>query len=165
MSNKGIKSSEHIVGYSESKLAKAEVGDCVVRAIASTFELTYDVAHSWTASNLDRKPKRGTFNTALKLSNIFEVKNQPFDLIDKQLLTYPGSARHQKNKGTMVPITLTMFLELFPKGRYFVLIRSHAFSIVDGVVIGNVDDSNRMRAKIKFALVVTDTPQKFRIFK
>ena len=65
----------------------------------------------------------------------------------------------------MVPITLTMFLELFPKGRYFVLIRRHAFSIVDGVVIGNVDDSNRMRAKIKFALVVTDTPQKFRIFK
>ena len=36
--------SKAIKGYSESPIAKSESNDCVVRAIASSFEIDYDVA-------------------------------------------------------------------------------------------------------------------------
>ena len=36
-----------IKGYSESPLAKSERADCVVRAIASAFDIQYDKAHTW----------------------------------------------------------------------------------------------------------------------
>ena len=49
-----------------------------------------------------------------------------------------------------------MFLEKFPKGRFLVIVRGHAFSIIDGVVVGNVDDGKRLRAKIVFAIKVEE---------
>ena len=97
---KSICSADHIVGYNESAIAKGESNDCVVRAIASTFGLEYDVAHKFAADKLKRQPRKGTFNTALKLSSWMDnIKGIPYSVIPKENLMYPGSARHQKNGG------------------------------------------------------------------
>ena len=150
---KSICSADHIVGYNESAIAKGETNDCVVRAIASTFELEYDIAHKFVADKLGRQPRKGTFNTALKLSSwMNNIKGIPYSVIPKKNLTYPGSARHQKNGGKPTNITLSMFIEKYPKGKYLVIKKGHAFSVIDGVVVGNPSDGNHLRAKIKFAL-------------
>ena len=36
-----------IKGYADSALAKSETNDCVVRAIASAFDIEYSKAHKW----------------------------------------------------------------------------------------------------------------------
>ena len=41
--------SEAIKGYSDSALAKSERSDCVVRAVASAYDMLYDKAHKWEA--------------------------------------------------------------------------------------------------------------------
>ena len=74
---KSIKSSDHIVGYNESTIAKSERNDCVVRAIASTFGLKYDVAHKFVANEFGREPRKGTYGTIPKLrdrNNILGIK-------------------------------------------------------------------------------------------
>jgi hypothetical protein len=44
--------------------------------------------------------------------------------------------------------TTISFLKKFPKGRYFILIKGHAFAIIDGVVYGNQEDATRLRARV-----------------
>ena len=41
--------SKAIQGYSESTIAKSETNDCVVRAFASAFDVSYDRAHKYVA--------------------------------------------------------------------------------------------------------------------
>ncbi len=153
---KSIKSADHIIGYNESVIAKGERNDCVVRAVASTFGLKYDVAHKFVANEFGREPRKGTFGTTWKLSirdNILGIK---YKLVHKENLLYPGSDIHQKKGGEPVNVPLRLFLERFPKGRYLVIVKGHAFSIIDGVVIGNDSDGSRLKAKILFAIKVED---------
>jgi hypothetical protein len=153
---KSICSADHIIGYNESVTAKSERNDCVVRAVASTFGLKYDTAHKFVAEEFDRQPRKGTFRTAVKLSNRDNILGTKYKIIPKQDLKYPGSARHQMNGGGPTAITLNIFLEKYPKGKYLVIKKRHAFSIIDGVVIGNSSDGSRLRAKILFALKVEE---------
>ena len=153
---KSICSADHIIGYSESAIAKGESNDCVVRAIASTFGLKYDQAHNFVSNEFKRQPRKGTFGTAIKLSNRDNILGTKYKIIPKQDLKYPGSARHQMNGGGPTAITLNIFLEKYPKGKYLVIKKGHAFSIIDGVVIGNPSDGNRLRAKILFVLKVEE---------
>lgn len=153
---KSICSANHIIGYNESVTAKSERNDCVVRAVASTFGLKYDTAHKFVAEEFDRQPRKGTFRTSLKLSNRDNILGTKYKIIPKQALKYPGSARHQMNGGGPTEITLNIFLEKYPKGKYLIIVKRHAFSIIDGVVIGNPSDGNRLRAKILFVLKVEE---------
>jgi hypothetical protein len=153
---KNICSADHIIGYNESAIAKGERNDCVVRAVASTFGLEYNIAHRFVAEEFGRKPRKGTFNTAIKLSSLNNIKGIPYSVIPKANLTYPGSARHQKNGGKPTNITLSMFIEKYPKGKYLVIKKGHAFSVIDGVVVGNKSDGNHLRVKIYFAIKVEE---------
>jgi len=154
---KSICSADHIIGYNESTIAKGENNDCVVRAIASTFGLEYDIAHKFVADKFGRQPRKGTFNTALKFRSLIDnVKGIPYSIIPKENLMYPGSDIHQKKGGSPVNIPLRLFLERFPKGKYLVIKKGHAFSVIDGVVIGNSDDGNKFKVKILFALKVEE---------
>lgn len=153
---KNICSADHIIGYSESAIAKGEKNDCVVRAIASTFELKYDIAHKFVADEFNRKPQKGTFATSLKLGARNNIMGINYKCISKSDLMYRGSARHQINRGRPVPITLSMFIKKYPKGKYLVIKRGHAFSVINGAVVGNSTDGNHLKAKIKFALKAED---------
>jgi hypothetical protein len=79
-----------------------------------------------------------------------------YEIIPVTDLLYSGSTRHQSLGGKPVEITLRIFLERFPKGRFMVIVKGHAFSVIDGVVIGNESDGKRLRAKIIFALKVEE---------
>jgi hypothetical protein len=153
---KSICSADHIIGYSESAIAKGERNDCVVRAIASTFGLKYDIAHKFVADEFDRKSRKGTYSTSLKLGARNNIMGINYKCIPQPDLTYRGSARHQMNGGKPVPITLSMFIEKYPKGKYLVIKKGHAFSVIDGVVVGNTSDGNHLRVKICFALKVEE---------
>jgi hypothetical protein len=153
---KSICSADHIKGYKKNPLAQTEHNDCVVRAIASTFGFEYNVAHKFVAEEFGRKQGKGTFGTSLKLSKRAHILGKSYRVLDKKDITYPGSARHQSLGGKPVEVTLRVFLERFSKGKYLVIVKGHAFSIIDGVVIGNASDGKRLRAKILFAIKVEE---------
>jgi len=52
-------------------------------------------------------------------------------------------------------MTIGSFIKKYPKGRYLMHVRSHAFAIIDGVVVGNPCDSRRLRARITNAYKFT----------
>ncbi len=135
-----------IKGYSESQLAKSENRDCVVRAIASAYDIHYDKAHKWVATTFGRKPKKGTYGFPQGMNRMSD-SNTRFNYkktktIDSKFLTTNGG----KSK-----MTVGTFVKEYNKGTYIIRVTSHAFTIKDGSVIGNPNDATQLRKVIKNA--------------
>lgn len=138
-----------IKGYSDSKLAKSEDNDCVVRAFASSFDITYDRAHKYVAENFGRKPKQGTFGTSkglvkmadnrttLNYKKVFPVGHRMTDSMFGSL-SYDVKIKGITKRRNM---TVGTFIKKNPKGTFLVIVKRHAFTIKDGVVIGNFEDA------------------------
>jgi hypothetical protein len=65
-----------IKGYDESVIAKGETNDCVVRAFASCFELSYDKAHKYVKEKFGRKDRQGTYGTVITMMNLVLNRTQ-----------------------------------------------------------------------------------------
>jgi hypothetical protein len=51
-------------------------------------------------------------------------------------------------------MTVGTFVKKNPVGTFFVLVKGHAFTIKDGVVIGNVEDAIKTKRPMKAAFLV-----------
>jgi hypothetical protein len=153
---------EAIVGYSNSKIAKGETNDCVVRAFASSFEVDYDFAHQYVADVFKRKPRKGTFmtsSTLVKMSdNNTEINGKKVHTVGNRTnnwmsnsLVYEVKVKGQKVKRDM---TVGTFIKNNPTGTFFILVRGHAFTIKNGVVIGNTEDAIKKRKVVRCAFEI-----------
>ena len=154
--------SKAIQGYSESVIAKSENNDCVVRAFASAFEISYDKAHKYVKEKFGRKDRQGTFGTVLTLNKMVEdntqVNYKKVKSVGKKIegtnlktLEYEVKVKGKKVNRKM---TVGTFIKQNPKGTFFVLVRQHAFTIKDGVVIGNYEDAVKTKKIMKTAFQV-----------
>jgi hypothetical protein len=135
-----------IKGYSDSALAKSERGDCVVRAVASAYDIHYDKAHQWVADNFKRKPKKGTYGFPIGMNKMSDNKTRfnykRTKTIDPKFLT----TNNGKSK-----MTVGTFVKEYDKGTYIIRVSGHAFTIKDGSVIGNTNDAEQIRKVVKNA--------------
>ena len=151
-----------IKGYSESETARRETNDCVVRAFASSFEVSYDYAHKFVADEFGRKPRKGTYGT---ISKLVKMADSLFKVNGKKVC--PVGIRHNDNmlrslmydvkvKGEIKKRNMTVgtFVKQNPKGTFFVLVRRHAFTIKDGVVIGNPEDAIKTKRPMRCAFEI-----------
>lgn len=159
-----------IKGYTESAIAKGETNDCVVRAFASSFEISYDYAHKFVAEEFKRQPRRGTFFTASKMVKLSECnikvngkKVCPVGTPTKNpllphSLSYPVKVKvtgtDKLYKIVNRQMTVGTFVKKNPKGTFFVLVKGHAFTIKDGVVIGNPEDAIKTKRPIRAAFEI-----------
>ena len=127
-----------------SVLARNEKNDCAVRAFANAFNITYDNAHMFAATKLERKVRKGVKGMFAKLDLLGEVT---FDLFSNTL--FPET-RTYKLGGVLNPIntdykhkdvsyTVKTFCARYNEGTYIVLVNKHALTIKDGIVIDNPD--------------------------
>ena len=152
-----------IKGYTESSIAKGESGDCVVRAFASSFDVSYDFSHKFVAEEFKRQPRRGTFFTASKMVKISQdlikvngKKVFPVGEPTKNPLLSYSLTYDVKVKGEIVKRQMTVgtFVKKNPKGTFFVLVKRHAFTIKDGVVIGNPEDAIKLKRPMRAAFQI-----------
>ena len=151
-----------IKGYSDSEIAKHEKGDCVVRAFASSFDISYDKAHKYVAEKFGRKPKKGTYgtvNTLVKMADNRTTVNykRVYPIGHRMNDSMFGSLSYDvKVKGVIKrrDMTVGTFIKKNPKGTFFVLVRRHAFTIKDGVVIGNYEDSVKTKKIMRCAFEI-----------
>jgi hypothetical protein len=143
-----IKSSTAIKGFETSSLAKSETNDCVVLSIASAFSVSYEEAHEFVKKTFKRKFRKGTIRFAYTLNKYAETNSELFG----SKITPIGVKKGQYNyslvydakvgkKTVKRRMTVGTFIKNNPSGSFIVLVRGHAFTIIDGVVIGNYDDA------------------------
>ena len=155
--NGPISAKDVIRGYHESKIARSETNDCVVRALAVVEDLDYDTAHRIVATKMGRRPYKGTptrlgyryfLNNPQKYQVVATCRlNQKDPKFVMNLMN--GSYLKATNPdGSKCKMTVDRFTKACKKGRFFVFVRNHAFAVVDGKVIGNRDDSRRLRTVV-----------------
>jgi hypothetical protein len=148
---KYIPTKEAIIGYSDSTIAKTESNDCVVRAIASSFEMSYDESHKFVAKIWFRRNREGTRNFVGGLrhmiNNKVKINGKLFETMGNE---YGHVSYEVKVKGQMVKRNMTTgtFIRKYPVGKYLVVVRGHAFSIIDGQVVGNTSDATMKKRVI-----------------
>jgi hypothetical protein len=138
-----------------SKIAKTEKNDCVVRAFANSFEVTYDTAHQFVKETFGRKNRKGTKQTMSTLKSLDLVTLEDDNSVG-QLSLFPKTITKKvkfvghspKTGGRLfnpnythkkVAFTVKTFLNKFKKGTYIVLVHKHALVVKDGVLIDNED--------------------------
>ena len=146
-----ISSTEFIKGVKESSLAKSESSDCVVRAIASATEMDYDSAHEFVKKTFKRKNRKGTqgfgYTMNVLSKNGEKINGKTIEIITEEyntMLYYVTVKGVKKVRNT----TTGSFIKKYPTGTYVVVVRGHAFTIKDGVVIGNIEDGKKMKKHI-----------------
>jgi hypothetical protein len=150
---KYIPKKDAIIGYSDSVIAKNETNDCAVRAIASSFEMHYDEAHKFVAKTWFRGNREGTRNFIGGMRGMVSrgvlINGKSFSNLGDQHghMKYDVKVKGQTVKRSM---TTGTFIKKFPKGKYLVVVRGHAFSIINGEVVGNEED-----AKMKKRVIVS----------
>lgn len=156
-------------GYKTSKLAKSENSDCVVRAISSAFDITYNQAHKFAKDKYNRQNRKGTnTSTYYRVNSRFSSTGEKVfgkevkeigDVIRTSYFRINGenveeeylSPRVKRGSKTS-KMTLGTFIKTYPKGTFILSVRGHSFTIKDGVVVGgNKSDSIKMRVIVKKA--------------
>ena len=125
-----------------SLLAKNEKNDCSVRALANAFNVTYDVAHLFAATELERKARKGLKSMFQKLDLLGEVTFELFsNTLFPETRTYKldGKLKPRNPDYTHKPVQFTVktFCAKFNKGTYILIVNKHALCIKDGIVIDN----------------------------
>lgn len=136
--------SENIIGYELSQLAKQETNDCVVISISSAFEIPYEAAHEFVRVRFGRKNRQGTrgfieIMDRLSISK-FSLNNRLFSPVTTIVAENKPSSQLKK-------MTVNQFIMKNPKGTFIMLVNGHAFTIKNGVVIGNFEDSVKIKRR------------------
>ena len=147
-----IKSSKAIKGFDASALAKSETNDCVVLSIATAFGVEYEKAHQFVKETFARKYRKGTIMFASRLNRYSEIHGELFGSkiipigVKKSMYNYSLVYDAKVGKKTVKrKMTVGTFINNNPIGTFVVLVKSHAFTIIDGVVIGNTEDSEKKK--------------------
>jgi hypothetical protein len=137
MSIQFISANNSIKGYQESKLAKSETRDCVVRSFAAACDWDYDKAHRFVQKEFLREFRKGT-KRFIPTMNQMASEGRKLGRKKIKLINDPSIK------------TVGQLVKWYDKGTYLIVISGHAFTIKDGVVVGgNCDDAKRMRCQIK----------------
>ena len=163
---------------SDSPIAQSENNDCVVRAFAAITEVDYDVAHDYVKRIFKRPKGKGTprFGPIMeqrqgsytcgkmkykRMTNHTETtytkKRKLFNWDTKEYVLEPREVTIKSRfmplittygKTRLSRMTVGTFIKEYPKGKYLLHVREHAFGIIDGVVMGNLADARQMKCRI-----------------
>ena len=144
------KNSNSVISGTDSKKAKSEKKDCVVKAIASSTNVDYDTAHSWVKENFEREDKKGTSNWMISK----RFKNESMEIGGKKFkvrkLKNWETTNTYKLHGELIDRqkTVKSFRKDKPNGTYMVLVSKHAFTIKEGTLIDNHGEEWRPTRKV-----------------
>jgi hypothetical protein len=145
------KMQEYISKNGPSKSMKGENKDCAVRAVSAAFDVSYDTAHAFAQDRWKRKKRRGT-TTSLIIKTMQEVSTV-CPLFNKTAESMPTINEYPTKKGVVkCKSKLSTFANRNTKGTYFVLVRSHATVVKDGIVLDNYAPGST----VKYAWKIND---------
>ena len=112
-----------------------EMLDCAVKALSVTFEIPYDEAHAFAATQWKRKNRRRT-TTSQILKTMSEASETPIFGKSAKPISVVNSYPTPK-KVVKCRTKLYTFAKNNPEGTFYVLKRGHAFVVKNGEVLDN----------------------------
>jgi hypothetical protein len=136
-----------------------EKNDCVVRAVQHSFGVDYVDAHHFCETKLNRVSGKGTYTNQYlpKVKQAFGCKitkmgkNGRLTRDQKHaIITWDDNKQKQITKRKIIKVRYKVkdFLKIFNNGKFIVIVKGHAFAVVEGVIFGNWDDANKLNREI-----------------
>lgn len=124
----------------DSIIAKGETKDCVVYAMASAFDLTYDQAHGHVRHRFGRQDKKGTNTLDIieGMKDMIETKEPINGKYVKEIISQPFKRYHVYGRDVNRKNRVSTFIKEHQEGTYLVLVSNHAITIKDGEMIDNI---------------------------
>ena len=122
MALKYIHPEQFILGLSESRYRNYETNDCVVKAFAILFGISYDEAHGFSRGFFDRPERNGPENFTNSMKRMIRNKNFSFNGKVKQV---------RLNE----MLTIQRVQKEFHQGVYLVLTYDHVSVLCDGIFV------------------------------
>lgn len=113
---------QFISGLSESRYRNYETNDCVVKAFAILFGISYDEAHGFSRGFFDRPERNGPENFTNSMKRMIRNKNFSFN----------GKVKQIKLNETL---TIQRVHKEFHQGVYLVLTYDHVTVLCDGIFV------------------------------
>jgi len=107
----------------DSSLREEEHGDCTVRSLMNSMNVSYNYAHE-ILRLAGRKNGKGFYMT--------EFLHKCMD--GNSLVGYYLKEMHFQNWYPGAKMTIRKFVEKYNKGRFIVIRKGHAFAVIDGVI-------------------------------
>lgn len=117
-----------------------ETRDCTVRALTVTTPLTYQEAHQVMQQH-GRAPRHGL--------STYRIREALRSLADRGIIS--NTAYDWTNIGAK-RMTLGQFIDQHPTGNYYIVIRSHALGVVNGVIHDTFRSGRRCRIELAVEL-------------
>lgn len=129
-----------VIGSKDSIIASSEKKDCVVYAVASSFDLDYDTAHEKVRSIFDRPDRKGTktSNIVSKMKDMVATKELINGKYVKEVIDQPTKTYHTYGKDVKRKNRVSTFIKEHTQGTYLILTSGHALTIKDGAMIDNI---------------------------
>jgi hypothetical protein len=135
-----IEPEPYILGYTNSRYKNYETNDCVVKAFAILFGITYDEAHGFSRGYFNRAEQDGTANFAIKMTQMIRNSNASFNGTIEKISFYNG-------------LTTGRSAYVFNRGVYLILTYSHVSVLIDGIWLdyqGNISEKMKIEGVYKF---------------
>ena len=135
-----VTNAKTLVSLDASIIAKGETNDCVVYAVASSFDLSYDQAHRVSRLRFGRQDRKGVMtidiiNGVKKLTESKESINgktiTDYLALPKKVYRLHGKDIERKNR-------VSTFIKGHTQGTYLILTGDHALVSKDGEMIDNI---------------------------
>ena len=133
----------------DAPLARGEANDCCVRALTAATGFEYSVIHEYLKKEFHRKDRQGVAGFNIKMKRRSNILGEEYTTFQRAELetTYMNYGREVKRQ-----MTVGTFVKQYPIGTYILVVRGHAFCLIDGIVVGgNAEDGKRLKARITAA--------------
>ena len=124
----------------DSIIANGESKDCVVYAVASSFDLSYDQAHGVVKEKFNREDRKGTmsWNIYSKMKDMADTRESINGKFIREIVSRPTKTYHLHGKDIERKNRVSTFIKEHSMGTYLILTSNHALTIKDGEMIDNI---------------------------
>ena len=135
-----VTNAKTLVSLDASIIAKSETNDCVVYAVASSFDLSYDQAHKVAATKFGRANKKGvmTIDIVQGVRKLMESKESINGKTITDYLALPKKVYRLHGKDIERKNRVSTFIKGHTQGTYLILTGYHALTVKDGTIIDNI---------------------------
>ena len=122
--------------------------NCAVLALAEAFEVAYDEAYKYAEEVLGRMKRKGVIT-----NRIISTFNSGLKILGKKASSVKAVTKYRQSNGKMLErsMKISTFINKYPKGTYYIIVRGHALVIKEGVMYDHRGFTNKFGRPVKYA--------------
>jgi hypothetical protein len=125
-------------------MLKGDNNHCTVSALSASFDISFDQAYDYAHVLWNRKRGKGV-RTLTMLKTFPNTEGGSQAVLGKGMTKIKAKHDYKQPDGSIKTrsMNLSTFTKKHPRGRYYILVKGHALSVIDGEIVDHTDKPKR----------------------